>query len=153
VVGDSPDGGDDASLTTSQDFVRLKREGQPALFLEASQRFELVPDHRFDGEWKSKTLAYIYAVRESDEPGDDAEVISWHWHPLTTPQRPDPHVHVRADHAGLPSLSGLHIPSGRVAFEEVALFLIADLGCTPVRDDWRDVLEDTLVRFRAYRTW
>jgi hypothetical protein len=121
--------------------------------LEASQRFELVPDHRFEGEWKSKTLAYIYAIRDSHASGDEAEVISWHWHPLTTPQRPDPHVHVRADHPSLPGTRSLHIPSGRVAFEEVAYFLISDLGCTPARADWNDILQDTLTRFRTYRTW
>jgi len=54
--------------------------------------------------------------------------MSWHWHPLTTPGRSDPHTHVRSDNVGLPGLRELHIPSGRVAFEEVAYFLIADLG-------------------------
>jgi hypothetical protein len=154
VVGSSPDGGEDASLVTSEDAVRLKREGALSpLFLQASQRFELVADHRFEGEWKSKTLAYIYSVREEQGLDNESEILAWHWHPLTTPGRPDPHVHIRSEHAHLTGLSDLHIPTGRVAFEEVARFLIGDLGCVPARDDWEAVLDDTLGRFRAYRTW
>ena len=151
--GPSPDGGDDSSLLLNE-VLRLRRANMPPLFFEASQRFKLIADPRegFEGEWKSNTLAYVYAVGTEQGVGG-SEILSWHWHPLTTPDRPDPHVHVRADDDALPALRDLHIPSGRVAFEEVVLFLIRDLRCVAARDDYEDVLNETLTRFRAYRTW
>jgi hypothetical protein len=51
------------------------------------------------------------------------------------------------------TLARLHIPTGRVAFEEVVRLLITELRVEPNRDDWREILRDSEDRFREYRTW
>jgi hypothetical protein len=51
------------------------------------------------------------------------------------------------------SLSKLHIPTGRVSFEEVVRFLVEELRVVPIRADWREIVADSEVRFREYRTW
>ncbi len=45
-------------------------------------------------------------------------------------------------------LGRLHVPSGRIAFEQVLLFVIEELGVAA-----REVLGEVLERFRQYRTW
>jgi hypothetical protein len=64
-------------------------------------------------------------------------VFAWHWHPTRTPQKPYPHLHVRSEHRllGL-ALKNLHMPTGRVSFEEVVRFLIDELRVVPTRTDW-----------------
>jgi hypothetical protein len=154
VVGDSPDGGDDSSLTPNEYPIRLKRQdGAPVLF-SPSQRFEIIPDPRegYEGEWKSQTLAYIYEIRV--EGDDEPQLFGWHWHPLETPDRPEPHAHFRLDHASLVvPLPRLHFPTGRVAFESAVVFLINELGVVPARSDWEDIVKDTFARFDKFKTW
>jgi hypothetical protein len=150
--GPSPSSDDYRALLSNPRVIRLRRASGPDLFLEPSQLFTIVDDVRYPGEYKASTLAYVYSVRLTEAPDD--EVLAWHWHPLTTPDRPAPHMHVTADIRQLGTkLSKLHIPSGRVAFEEVVRFLIADLGVTPSRDDWQEVIGEAEDRFRAFRTW
>jgi hypothetical protein len=50
-------------------------------------------------------------------------------------------------------MSRLHIPTGRVSFEQVVRFLVDDLEVVPQRHDWRDVIAESEERFRAFRTW
>jgi hypothetical protein len=156
-VGPSPSDDENRALAVSENPIKLqRRDGLPRLFLVPNQLFTIVEDDRYDGEWKARTLAYIYAVQlDPAEAGDgEAEVLAWHWHPLTTPERPAPHVHVRVEQPLLgTTLSKLHIPSGRVSFEEVIRFLIDDFHVEPARDDWRGIVEDSETRFRKFRTW
>jgi len=144
---------EERALTISEAQLRLKRQDNAPLLFTASQRFELVPDEKHEGEWKASTHGYVYRVSLETTDGD-AEIIGWHWHPTPTPRRPQPHVHVRSEQPYLGvTFSRLHIPSGRVAFEEVVRFLIAELQVLPNRRDWVEVLTDSEDRFRAYRTW
>ena len=139
--------------------ICLRRIEGPPLHLFASQRYQIIPDPRagFEGEYKARTLEYIYEVRvepDAISESDRIDLMGWHWHPLTTPDRLDPHMHVRAPYPALgKTLGKLHIPTGRVAFEEVVVFLITELGVLPARADWEKVVEETLARFRTYRTW
>lgn len=152
-VGPSPSSGADLALLTNPRVLSLKRRGGDRLLFEAVQLFTIIPDPRFPGEYKASTLAYIYSIRLPEM--EDGEVISWHWHPLTTPSRPAPHIHVGLDHPQLGvTLPKLHIPSGRVAFEEVIRFLIDDLAVESKRPErWQEILKESEERFRAFRTW
>lgn len=115
----------------------------------ATQHFHYVPDRRYRGEWKVATDGYAYTLATDEALSH--EVVAWHWHPQT---RPDPHLHIGRGLEEFNVLPGrAHIPTGRVAFEEVVLFLLKDLGAVPARDDWENVLDDSLQRFRKYRTW
>lgn len=146
-----PAGDGDFLLLVGGGPLELQRDaGQPLRF-DPTQRFEVIRDRRFRGEYKIKTLAYVYRV---DLQAADSEVLSWHWHPLTTANRPNPHIHITADDPGLGvALDKLHVPTGRVSFEEVVRFLIRDLQVQPLRDDHEDILEEAEGRFREFRTW
>lgn len=144
-----------SALAVSSDPITLRRNGdRPRLYLSAGQLFEIIPDPReeFAGEFKSQTLAYIYSLRTTAAAED--ELVAWHWHPLTTPERPGPHVHVRVDHPALGHpLPELHIPSGRVSFEDIVVFLVDDLDVRAARNDWREIVNESQERFRRFRTW
>jgi len=130
--------------------------GEGALLLfSANQRFELVKHQKFIGEWKAQTNGYIYRISlEMPDGAEPHELLRWDWHPRTTPDRPQPHLHVGAEEPDLGvMLPRLHIPTGRVSFEEVVRLLIAELGAQQNRDDWEVVLKDSEDRFRAFRTW
>jgi hypothetical protein len=141
-----------SALITSDNRIRLKREGElPNLTLEGSQLFEIVPDERFDGEYRTHTLAYVYTLRYE---ADDEELISWHWHPITTPDRPYPHLHVAVDAPDLgTTLSKTHMPTGRVSFESVVRFCLSDLAVEAKDDDWANTIGDTEARFRKFSSW
>jgi hypothetical protein len=150
VYGETPGGSGDLSLFVGGGPLRLRCAAGADLLLDPSQRFEVIKDGRFRGEYKVRTLAYVYKL----EVADAGELISWHWHPLTTPDRPNPHVHITADNPGLGrGLGELHVPTGRVSFEEVARFLIRDLDVQPARDDHLEILAEAEERFRTFRTW
>jgi hypothetical protein len=48
-------------------------------------------------------------------------------------------------------LGKLHIPTGRVAYEQVLYFLMTDLGAVAVAET--KGLDDSLRRFRKFKTW
>jgi hypothetical protein len=146
---------DVVALVASEAPVRLQRSHGPSrLSPSPTQLFKIIPDERYEGEYKAQTLAYIYTVHIEAGSSEDAEFVAWHWHPPTTPGRTEPHPHVHAEHrlSGL-SMSRLHIPTGRVSFEQVVRFLVDDLEVVPPRHDWRDVIAESEERFRAFRTW
>ncbi len=62
-------------------------------------------------------------------------------------------MHIGRAHPRLGELGRLHVPSGRIAFEQVLLFVIDELGVVPAREAAREVLGEVLERFRQYRTW
>ena len=157
VEGPPPRSAPGALAVTTRDApVRISRKrGLSGLALTATQVFEVVEDDRFDSEWKVRTRAYAYVVsivtRREPEP---VEVFAWHWHPVRTPERAYPHLHVRSEHRllGL-ALKSLHLPTGRASFEEVVRFMIEELRAKPIQNDWADVVRETEARFRQYRTW
>ncbi len=127
--------------------VELPRGGE-ALYLRATQEFHYGDHPEFPGERKVVTDAYAYTLSESADL--TAELLAWHWQPEGGQ---GPHMHVGRAHPRLGELGRLHVPSGRVALEEVLLFAIDDLGVVPARPDAAEVLDETLERFRRYRSW
>jgi hypothetical protein len=120
-------------------------------YLFAYLRFGFEVDERpgLEGGTKAVTREYIYSLRVGrDEAG---EVIAWHWHP-GIPAAPDPHVHVRATHPDVPTLSDLHIPTSRVFFEDVLLFAIRNLGVR-CQEGGRENLEEMRLRTVRYASW
>ena len=105
------------------------------------------------GEWKAHTTEYIYTIYERNQSHEIKPAIAWHYHP-SSPVMGDPHIHVYGRGMAFErTLEKLHIPSERVAFEMVVRFLVDDLGVTPNRADWRDLVEDSLSWFVRFRTW
>ena len=91
-------------------------------------------------------MAYRYHL--SDSTG--RELMGWHWHPGTGPDRP--HLHVPVGTIGRHG----HVPTGRVSIEAVLWFLLTDLKVSPTHDhatDYDDVLAATERPFIRHRRW
>jgi hypothetical protein len=50
-------------------------------------------------------------------------------------------------------LQGAHVPTGRIALEELLRMAIAEFGARPRRKDWEQVLERTQAGYEDWRTW
>lgn len=119
------------------------------MYLSASQYFHFEDDSRYPGERKVRTDGYAYRIRSSEDRR--GEMFQWHWHP-EVPGREHCHLHVGAVHEDR-DLHKLHLPTGRVAFEEVLSLLLDEFEVHPARDDFLDVLAGTRLRFETFRTW
>jgi hypothetical protein len=120
--------------------------GDVAVALRATQRIRYLDDQRYPGERKVQTADYGYTLRDADQQ----EIVSWQWHPSVGDYEM-PHVHAGR---GLPGDFGrLHIPTGRVAFEDVLLFLIKDFAVQPAKVDGEELIRESLRRFRSFSTW
>lgn len=68
-------------------------------------------------------------------------------------QEQRPHLHVGAAMGpNAATILGGHVPTGRVAMEDV-LRLLIELGVQPRRDDWQAVLDETQSAFERWRSW
>lgn len=108
---------------TVPEVVPLKRENGGPIYLWATQEFHFADDPRYPGDRKVVTDAYAYTLSESEDIA--TELLAWHWQPEGGHW---PHLHIGHGDARYSELSPLHIPSGRVAFEEVLMFLVEELG-------------------------
>ncbi len=100
-----------------------------------------------EGGWVVRSAGYSYQIRDEAE----REIIAYHWDPEGLGV-PHPHLHLRRLTAPI-DLSKCHIPTGRVSLEAVVRFLIAELGVTPLREDWQPLLERNEREFVQKRTW
>lgn len=133
-------------LLNNGDPVPLAGESELSLYI--TQRFRIVEASGDRGPWKVATAAYVYSLRSKE----GREVVAYHWHPDIGV--PFPHMHIRSDiRVGPRDLHKYHLPTGRVALEEVLRQAITELGVDAIRDDWREVLDDTQAAYEAYRTW
>lgn len=135
--------------------LRLKRENGGPVYLSATHGYRLIPDERLApgaGEWKATTTGYNYTVYETAEH-QPKKAIAWHYHP-TSGGSHEPHVHIYRDGqiAGM-ELDKFHFPGERVAFESVIAFVIRELGVTPLRGDWEEMIASALDRFVQFRMW
>jgi hypothetical protein len=90
-----------------------------------------------------RTGGYVYSVN-SDERG--GELFGWHWHPESSGWCAWPHIHAPAEH-------GDHLPTGRVAFEQIVRWLIEEASMSPLRPDWAELLDENEADWRSRRTW
>lgn len=138
-----------SAFTAPDPTLRLRTSSGDWLYLRATQRFHYADHPDYPGERKVVTDDYAYTLSEDDA---GTELFSWQWHPGLWS---DPHVHVGRGHPDHGGLAKLHIPTGRIAFEEVLKFAIIEYDLiTPVdRDTALAQLDETLRRFRAFRQW
>ena len=116
------------------------------LYLYASHHFRVIEADTQAGDvagFAITTGGYTYSVN-SDQHG--GELVSWHWH--TTPKSwcQWPHLHARCD-------LGDHLATGRVALEQVVLWLILEANVSPLRGDWEELLATHEADWRARRSW
>lgn len=124
--------------------------------------------------YRVETAAYYYSLRDVADPGAVArEILAYHWHPDvrlgdgTLISYPHLHVNrgaVRLDIAdGLritptsnllrPDLAQAHLPTRRIALEDVIRLAIEQFGVEPLRPDWDATLLAARGSFRRERTW
>jgi len=118
------------------------------VFLRSTIQFRYEDDPRHPGERKVSTEHYGHTVgtSESLKPG----LYSWEWS-LAEPRYP--HLHVRRGDPDYPGLAKYHIPTGRVFFEDVLRFLIADHNVECAREDWDVVLSESWRRVSIWASW
>jgi hypothetical protein len=119
------------------------------LILDFSQYFHVVKSKEM-GKFVVKTEAYVYSILTADT---EKELFAFHWEPHSKVKFPHVHLGFGAKGHGLPIDNRAHIPSGRVAVEDVVTFLIADLGIKPLKDDWEDVIARERVQFMKNKNW
>lgn len=116
-------------------------QGNSGLALELAQQYEIVhAGDRHLGPYKVSTRAYQYSLVNAD---DDSEVYAYHWHPDS--HHTIPHVHA-------PPNSKTHLPTGRIAIEQM-LLLAYELGAQPIDPQWRRKIVGALDAFEEHRTW
>ena len=138
------------TMRTEPSIVGLrKRTSEDRLYLRATQRFTYDHHPAYPGERKVVTLDYAYTL--SDSSDQRPELYSWQW----TEGVAEPHVHVGRGDPQLGSLGKRHIPTGRVAFEQVLKFAIEehDVETAVPMAEATETLEDCLRRFVVFRSW
>jgi hypothetical protein len=136
------------SVLSLPDPVSLN--GRPELYLSFKQQYKIMRDPR-DGPFRVSTLYYSYMV----ETQDAQEVAGYHWHPEGVSPVKFPHLHLGpAARIGMEELRHkAHFPTGRVAFEDVVEFLVANFGVEPDRTVWQEILNKTKSLFTTHKTW
>ncbi len=137
--------------------------GHERLWLSVVHAYRIVRETE-RGWWKIHTAAYQYAL---DDP-DGREILAYHWHPHIE-DIPYPHLHVghgavrRDIGAGIQlpvsqnalhrKLAGAHLPTRRIALEDVLRLLIEQFDVWPARTDWNLTLRRARKSFTSERTW
>ncbi len=155
-VGDTPH-----SLTFG-DGLPQKLKG-PNVYLSIVHKYRIVRDDTPGrGPWRVTIDHYVYTIRRSpssDSSSKHEKLISYQWHPNPQGRYNYPHLHLYPDSiVGSPSeaaklSSKSHIPTGRVAMEDIIRFVITQLNVQPLRKDWEKVLNETQERFTRYSSW
>jgi hypothetical protein len=129
--------------------VRLQTT--PPLWLSIAQHYRIIQVEDASAEpWKVETAAYRYELLEADE----REILIFHWHPEGQGLITFPHLHLQhASRVQHPVLQMAHIPTGRVAVEDVIRLTIREFGARPLRDDWDAVLTRTQAAYDRARRW
>jgi hypothetical protein len=118
--------------------------------LYVAHHFRIIEADDPRGPWKVSTAGYAYALGDRD----GREIIAFHWHPSSPNKVTSPHLHLGpVAQVGHDQLRGAHIPTGRIALEDVLRLAIAEFGAPARRADWDDVLRTTKAAFTDWRTW
>lgn len=148
--GDYSIAGEHVWVGAASEPFPLARVRGPSLRARIRQNYRVVRAEGQRGPWKVTITAYYYTLEEASR----REIISFQWHPTGSGAPPYPHVHLgHAAAVGRAELEDAHIPTGRVALEQVLRFAIEAFKLRPRRTDWRDVLFGTRRRFEQWRTW
>lgn len=111
--------------------------------LSFSQHYRIihVSDEPDRGPWNVSTAAYLYELDDAD----GHHVLAYHWHPEGRSHFSTPHMHLgHGARIGRTDLANAHLPTGRIAIQELLRAAITQLGVQPRREDWSVVLERTL---------
>src|SRR5215470_12670467 len=107
--------------------------------LKLIQQYRIVEADDERGPWKVSTVAYYYHVETIASPAQ--EVFAYHWHPHGRNTVTYPHLHLSSGAGALQhNLIKAHLPTGRIAIEDVVRCVITQLDVVPLRQDWEAIL-------------
>lgn len=133
---------------TVPDVVPLRRRSGERIYLRSTIQYEYRDHPRYPGERKVSTLFYAHTVGQAEAL--KPQLYSWEWNYADERY---PHLHVRRADPAYHGLGKLHIPTGRVYFEDVLRFLVEEHDVAPACDDWSDKIGDSRRRVATYSTW
>lgn len=120
-----------------------------SLWFSVSMQYVIVEADGDRGPYKVKMTSYRYGI--DDENGD--EVLSYDWHPHTGMSAPHLHLHVRTSILSIGDFNKKHLPTGRVAFEQVLRLTVDEFGVRPIKRNWEKILSHAQGNFEKWRTW
>jgi hypothetical protein len=123
----------------------------PGISLRALQFYVIVQDAGCEAGWRVSTWNYLYSLHDAE----GQEILSYQWDPRARGSPVSyPHLHISpAAQAARPEFAKAHLPTGRVAFEDVIRLAIEGFEVEPAREDWHNVLKRTKERWIAQQTW
>lgn len=91
------------------------------------------------GPYRCSTRGYIFSISDRD----DAELMSYHWHPLSVSPDLGPHMHIGKKL--FPQDATLHVPTERVTVEDLVEQLITSFGVAAAVDEdiWRPLIRES----------
>jgi hypothetical protein len=136
-------------LTLSNSPAVLGQDRRFALAL--IQHYRVVEGEGARGPWKVSTVAYYYTLRLAST---SQEVLGYHWHPQGRSAVTYPHLHLHEGTGAVKhNLLKAHLPTGRIAVEDILRLAITHFEVIPLREDWETLLETTQDAFQQWRTW
>lgn len=100
------------------------------------------------GPYKVTTTAYQYLLEDEEEK----EIVAYQWHPDSTIKVPHLHIGLSAKIAGK-TANKVHLPTGRIALEQVLRLAVEELGAKPLKGEWKSILSQTQKLFEKWRMW
>jgi hypothetical protein len=137
---------------TLNEGAPVQLSGSARLLLSVIQLYSIVESKVENplGDWKVSTAAYQYSLAQEN----GKEILAYHWHPDARNSIRTPHLHIGPGaQAKWKPLAKAHIPTGRIALEDLLRLAIRDFGVEPLRPDWAEVLDLTQGNYEAWRTW
>jgi hypothetical protein len=113
------------------------------LYLKVQLNYEIINDSNVQGGYKVNTTAYSYAILDRHEK----DLVRYDWHP-NIDNIPYPHIHVEDS-----KLKKHHLPTSRIALEQVLRLLITQCGVKAKKKDWSAVLTRGLRAFEDHCSW
>ena len=129
-------------------YARPVRLAGTGLQLKVEQTCRIIEAD--EGGYRLTTTLYAYTLLEAVDP--PRPILAYHWHPQQKPRHPHLHIYA-AQHAAVPRLPRAHLPTARVALEDVLYLTLDEFGATAVQPNWRGTLKETRDRFVRHRSW
>ena len=84
--------------------------------------------------------------------GSGREIVAYQYHLQGFSPIKTPHLHLGSV-LGCEGVTNLHLPTGRIALEDILEFAIRELHAQPTPEDWAKLLQKTRDDYRANKTW
>lgn len=126
------------SLSLSENPVRLP--GDHRISLGVDYFFRVEGNAELRPLWRVRIVTYFLTLLDADL----REIVAYHWHPEGRSHETEPHLHLGAGAGSLrPELSRAHLPTARIAVQDVLRLAVEAFDVRPRRRDWADVLART----------